>query len=234
MKKNQKYCFISHVLVFGGISISLLSILFLLIHCIVFKNYEANYVHLIFFVIMVIGIIIPFHAPSYNPMYHIGYYTYPEMKLLRSKNGLIEGVPNNCYDEFRFTFKKQFNQNRIEIVEVDQGIYEGTINEKTIRFDMKNWIRKRYYIYEYFMTKLQLETNDKKTKQGFLMDNTFSRQSELILIIKNNKNKSKKYNLVIAGKTKPSFMFKYRFRQKWGVIGNIEKKSIETFYNFNK
>lgn len=232
MGKKQKLCLISHILVWGGISISIFSIIFLLIYALALKNYEVKSIHKVFMALIFVGTAIPFFAPRYNPMYHFGYYTDPTIKLFTSRDGLVEGVPNNAYEEFNIATTSIVNST-IELREISKGIFECNIDNKKLKFDMRYWVRKRFYIYEYFMTKIQIDSTEEITKKNCLNKNELNTIKNLKLIIEIKNGKMKTYNLVSNHQTNPSFLFKYRIRKKWAVIKDIPQKSIETFYNYN-
>jgi hypothetical protein len=139
------------------------------------------------------------------------------------------GVPNNKYLEFQVSFNDVCNKN-IYLEEVTKGIYKGTINNKIIVFDMKGWHNQTYYIYEYFLSILQvmLANNNKKKLIKELKCNV----DDIKLFIKKKNGNIKKYSLVKNQFTKPSFKFKERIKIKVSVVFT-DKININSLYEFN-
>ena len=105
------------------------------------------------------------------------------------------------------------------------------INDRLVVFDMKGWHNQTYYIYEYFLSVLQvkLSNNDKKK---IILKNKCN-VIDIELIIKKKNGNTKKYFLVTNEFTRLSFKFKERLKIK--VSNNFTKRiNINSLYDFNE
>lgn len=194
MPKNQKNTLISYILFYSGFMLIILSLLTIVIYTIPFKNYQGNIIHLLCFIIMIVGIILPHIGMNYNLYLWAGYGKYDHfLRLARTQNhtGLIQGIPNNSFSEFNI--KNIETKNNIKLVEVEKGIFCGNVENKTIKFDMKWWIRKEYYIYEIILTMLQCEIiNSKNIPYKSILKSNTSITDYLTLDIERLNNKRRK------------------------------------------
>ena len=75
-------------------------------------------------------------------------------------------------------------EEEITVEETEEEIFETIINEKMIRFDMRKWNRKSFYIYEYFLTVIQLHFANLNNDEACFYKNNASRMKHLELNVK--------------------------------------------------
>lgn len=236
MPKKQQWVFLSNVLLIGGLMLSIGATITIAVYIFLFQNIIGNIIHLILMIIVSIGIIMMLFSQKYNIMRDISYYGGKSfrLKMLGRCSGFNEGVPNNKYNDFDIDFQNILKgQTELCLYQTQSGVFEGkTVNRKII-LDMRYWLRKKFYIYEYFMTLLQIELiKYNKLDKGSLHKPLFTAKNinSFNLIIYFG-NKKKEYKLIYKNKTVLTYSFKKRIKQKSFYIQQKEIH-IKDFYNF--
>ena len=226
---NSKKFYSKSILTYGGISIIIISIICMIVSSAVIEDENLSGMIIAGFVgLGIIGFIMFIIAGNFNMLF----------SLYRNHGGKISlmydykkvGVPNNKYEEFKVSYNEIYSGD-IYLEEVSKGIYKGMINDRLVVFDMKGWHNQTYYIYEYFLSVLQvkLSNNDKKK----LIQKNKCNVIDIELIIKKRYGKTKKYFLVTNKFTRLSFKFKERLKIK--VSNNFTKRiNINSLYDFNE
>ena len=233
--KKQKNVLISYFLFYGGFLLSILSICVVLIYSLLFGNTKGDIIHIISFIVLIIGIILPYFASDFNLYFYFSSHK-PEYflhKCLRVNDdrGFIQGVPNNNYKEF--LCPGITNCTSLELYNCD-GIFTGKHNNQSIRIDMRGWILKNKYVYELFQTyyiinylkehKIPLKNISKKINNKNI--------NEFNLVIYKGKKK-KTFRLSSNGTIDSRLFLKIKNKKKYKFIENNEY-SIFDFYNLNK
>lgn len=232
--KKQRNVLISYLLYYGGFVLSIISIVVILIYTITFGNHEGDYIHLICFLGMMLGITTPFFASRFNIYYYFSLHN-PNYELVKELNcslevGFIQGVPNNDCSEF--LNPNIMNVKKIELTKQD-GIFLGMCNGENIKIDMRGWILKDRYVYELFQTYYIVQYIKKNKMPLDMIYKTIISDNiiETILTIKNNK-KCKSYHLSYAGMIKTKKLLKFKNQRKCKFL---KKKmfDIKDLYSFN-
>jgi len=233
--KKQKNTLISYLLFYGGFLLSITSIIVIIIYTIVSENYFGNFVHIILFILIIIGVITPEFASYFNLYFYIALYNpnYKVEKALRVEHdkGFIQGVPNNKFEEYNII-------NRIDdgiiTLEYKNGVFVGNYKEKLVTIDMKGWIFKKKYVFELLHTSLRINyVNRRKLSLKYTYKNIIdSNIKSLVLIIKFGK-KQKKYFISYDGMIKSPIGLRYKNYTKTKFIERRKKISIKDFYDLN-
>jgi hypothetical protein len=185
-------------------------IIFGFIGFLLFKGYKGNYIHF---------------STSHGNIYFSIHNDYKDV-----------GIPNNKYDEFKVTFN-EFCNDDLYFKETSKGVYESKIGEKNIIINLKGWFNKKYYLYEYFFTIVQLElTKKEKRNVNLITEKLFSEKiNNLNLIIKDFKNKIHKIKLIENNYSQPKIKFRRRFviKYKSDPYSIGIKATLEKLFNFN-
>ena len=226
---NSKKFYTKAILTFGGIFIIFISIICMIISSIIIDDKELSGIMISGFIgLGIIGFIMFIIAGNFNMLFSL--YRNHGVKISLMYDYKKVGVPNNKYEEFKVSYNEICSKD-IYLEEVFKSIYQGVINNRIVVFNMKGWHNQSYYIYEYFLSILQVELskNDKKKMYKKLNCNI----PNLSLIIKKNNGKIIKHSLVSNGLTMLSFKFKERVKIK---ISNIftDKINICSFYEFEE
>ena len=232
MFEKQKWCLKSHIFVSIGLILSVFGSSLFMYYTFILNHKVVDVFHFISTTSILVGIILAYLAKSYNIMYSFGYNSGRMIRLvsLGKRVGFNEGVPNNQAGEFYLTYFDLLKEEKIDIEEIEEEIYETIINEKVIRFDMRKWRRKRFYIYEYFLTVIQLYFGNNNNEACFYKENA-SKIKHLELNISSKDKRSKKYILIRDYRSSPNACFKRRIKLK---LRFLETKvfTINDFYNF--
>ena len=218
MFKNQKKVFMSFLLAYGGIFTMVSTFILLYLYINIFKEPFGNVFSIIGICFLILSTFSMICAQYFNPMFNT--------RVHPIHSGLIEGVPNNHKNQFSFKINQLININEITLYEKEKGVFYNPEEELNIKFDMRYWLKKKYYIYEYILTCLQLEYSTKIYKKVFVYN-----ISKLDIIFINRKNKQKKYSLVSNNFTCLTLKYKYRIIKKLQLISNTKKFIISDFYN---
>lgn len=232
MKENQKKILKGYIILFVGFILSLSSILFIIIYTNVLQNHLGSVPIILFLIFIFLGILLITISPCYNIMlmHNFNFFIHPAISTGSTK-WFIQGVPNNSFNEFNLNFNQIKNLEELIIKEVDKGIYISKINNREIKFDMVGWLRKRYYIYEYLMTIIQINSNRNIVKKNIFLD---KENLKIIFIQKNGQKKQKK--LINKYRSCLSLLFKCRVRKKHKIISFYKQNKrydINDYYNFN-
>lgn len=234
MTKKQKNTLISNLLYYGGFILTTFAIIFLIIYTIAFNKHTVNSVHLSMFVLAIIGLITPQFAEKFNLYFYFSMYNpnYKLRKALRQDPdfGFIQGVPVNSFSEFSFTIS--FSETNLMLTKRN-GIYYGIYNSKPIKLDMRGWLCKDKYVYEFFHTFYRLQFMKRRKMPLKYIYKTIKGEDiiDFLLIIRKDKNE-KKYYLSKNYKIKSSLLLKIKNYNKSKFIDN-DNFSIVDFYDFN-
>ena len=169
--------------------------------------------------ILILSLIFMISAQYFNPMFSTRTFSF--------HSGLIEGVPNNHKNQFTIKKQQLLNVNEIFLYENEKGVFctsDGLLN---LKFDMRYWLKKKYYIYEYILTCLQLEYSKKLYKKAYIKNIS---NLDIIFICK---NKQKRINLIHNNWTSIKLTYKYRILKKLQLLHKDSKLKISDFYDFN-
>lgn len=233
MYNNQKKILKGYLFLYTGLFLCFGMIAFIPIYSNVLNNFFGDIPIFIAIIIFLFGISIIFISARYNIMLLINYKCFISPCLLVSNGGwFIQGVPNNKKQDFKLYYSNLLKEKLILFIETKKGVYE--CSSLNIKFDMKKWIRKKYYIYEYLITLLQCELSSKKIYHSVFLNST----KNVSLVFKCISNKESKINLVKKGHTHISFLYKMRMRKKYEILStysnkDITKLTINDFYHFN-
>lgn len=187
MKENQKIILKAYIIFFSGLLLSLSSLVFIPIYANVLKNPFGDFPVIILIILIFVGVFLIQLSSKYNILLISDFRMFIHPAITTGNNKwFIQGVPNNNYSEFALKFSQLNKLNEINIKEIKNGIYELTLNDKIVKFDMRGWIRKEYYIYEYILTIFQLSTINKIYKKSY-----FKAIDEARIIFINIKGKTK-------------------------------------------
>lgn len=231
MFENQKEIFKGYFLMYFGVSSFLSSSVLILIYVnVLHKPFGVFPVFFLFFVTLVCPFIISFSS-RYNIML-IGNFKNLFIPRIHTNNGklFIQGVPNNHINDFILSFHDIVGLNQIIIKEINKGVYIFDINDRIIKFDMRGWMRKEYYIYEYLLTIIQINGYEKIYKRHFIK---YSKDLVIVFIRKNGKKRQ--YKLIWNNKTCLTFIFKQRMKMKNKILSycDYKNKNIRQYYDFN-
>ena len=182
MYKKQKRVFISILLAYGGLSIMLIMLILIYVYIEILNEIYGDFLSIIGIFILILSLIFMISAQRFNPMFSTRAFTF--------HTGLIEGVPNNHKNQFTIKKQQLLNINEIFLYENEKGVFctgDGLLN---LKFDMRYWVRKKFYIYEYILTCLQLEYSKKLYKKAYIKNIS---NLDIIFIYK---NKQKRINLI--------------------------------------
>ena len=233
--KKQKNTLISYFLFYGGFLVLINSIIVFIIYTIVFENYVGNFVHIMLFILIIIGVITPSFASNFNLFFYFALYN-PNYKLVKAlrvdhDKGFIQGVPNNKFEEYNTI-------NRIDegiiTLEYKNGVFVGNYKEKLVTIDMNGWIFKKKYVFELLHTSLRINyVNRRKLSLKYTYKSIIdSNIKSLVLIIKFGK-KQKKYFISYDGMIKSPIGLRYKNYSKTKFIERRKKISITDFYDLN-
>lgn len=227
---NKKRFYKKMFLTYIGISIMLISVIFMVIFGITINDKDlSGKIIFIFLCLSLIGLIMFIIPGNFGVL-----FTYPRVnmrKLSLYYDYKHAGVPNNKYKEFKISFF-DICSNHINLEEVYKGVYIGIINNKSVVFDMKGWHNQTYYIYEYFLSILQIKLSkgDKEKIVKKLQCNV----CDIKLNIKMKNGSIKRYSLIENNFTKLSFKFSERIRVKIKISNSYTSKiNINSLYEFN-
>ena len=233
MNRNQKQIFKGYLIRILGYLIALSNIAIILIY----HNYLQNPLNDILFIILIISIIIGVFLICFASYYNIMLFVYLELHVnsftpTTPNAYFIQGVPNNNFTEYDLKYEDISKLQELIIKEIEKGIFVLNLNDKIIRFDMKGWIRKEYYIYEYIMTIIQL-----KCKFNVYKPNIINEIKEMKIKFIRINNKKSIWFLVRNYKTNLTLLYKNRMKTKYKLLFYYSKKGmyrISRYYNFNK
>lgn len=233
MYKNQKKVFKGYLILSLGIMISLCSLIFIPVYSNILKKPLGDIPVIILLILIFIGVFLIIFSSKYNIMLFGGHRIVISPAIITGTNKwFIQGVPNNNCTEFDFRYNDILNSKEIIISEEDKGIFILNLNDKIAKFNMRGWLRKEYYIYEYILTILQLNFKTKVYKTNIINDINYLR---IIFVRKNGKNNT--WFLVKNNKTFLTCLFKRRLKTKYKIIFQNNKKginNINNYYHFNK
>ncbi len=221
--KNQQTILKGYLCYYGGMIISFSSLLIMII----FGNKITSSIKAFLFIIGIIlvigGIGLMLLSPNYNILYNCGNRSFFHPSLSRKANGLfIQGVPNNSRREFLIPYSQLIKENELVFQKIAKGIYQLSIQDKKYVFDMRKWVRQKYYIYEIILTIIVLHY-----QTSFV-----EKKDDLCIIFAN-----KKYQVIKYGRIKKKILFVVRFSEKKALLKrfyNIKKLDINHFYSFYK
>lgn len=231
MNENQKTILKGYLCFFSGFFLSLISITIIVIYANVFRNPYGLFPVYVLFALTFIGYLVSTSSAKYNIMFLTNFKLFMHPSITTGKTKwFIQGVPNNKFNEFNLRYDQIISFTQLILNETTSGIYEFVFNDKVLKFDMRGWIRKEYYILEYFLTILQLNKNKDICKSKNI------KNIEEIKIIFNKKNQKKIQKFLIKNhKTCLPMLFKYRLYTKYKIISmyNLEAKNIKCYFHFN-
>lgn len=235
MTKKQKNTLISYLLYYGGFILAFLAIIFVIIYTIFFNNYVCNVFHLIMFILLIAGIILPQFAGDFNLYYYFVMH-HPDYKLTKALRldqdyGFVQGVPVNAFSEFNFNFITESNK---LILSKKDGVYYGVYNSNTIKIDMRGWICKDKYVFEFLHTFFRLQfIKKKKMPLKYVYKTILDKEiKEFVLYIQNGK-KEKKYILSNENKLISPLNLRLKNYKKSKFINEFDA-SIRDFYSLNE
>ena len=234
MTKKQKNTLISYLLYYGGFVLMIFAVFFIIIYTIFFNNYECNVIHLIMFILVIVGIILPPFAEKFN-LYYYFVMSHPNYKLkkalrLNPDYGFVQGVPVNDFSEFNLSFTTEDNK---LVLTKKKGIYYGVYNSKNIILNMRGWICKDKYVFEFLHTFFRLQfIKKKKMSKEYLYKTILDKDiKEFILFIQDGK-KEKKYVLSDDNKINSPLNLKIKNHKKSKFVDD-SNFSIKDFYSLN-
>ncbi len=232
MKENQKIILKAYIIWFFGLLLSLSSLVFIPIYANVLKNPLGDFPVIILIILIFVGVFLIQLSSKYNILLISDFRMFIHPAITTGNNKwFIQGVPNNNYSEFALKFSQLSKLNEINIKEIKNGIYELTLNDKIVKFDMQGWIRKEYYIYEYILTIFQLSTINKIYKKSY-----FKAIDEARITFINIKGKTKYRYLIKKHVSCLNVLYKIRSKVKYNIISMYKKngvKEIKNYYHFN-
>ncbi len=232
MNENQKKVLKGYLFLIFGIIIAFNFMIFIIIYANVLKNPYGDFPVIMSLMFVICGVILIIIASKYNIMLISNFRIFINPSISTGSNRyFIQGVPQNNFNEFILNFNEIINIKNLMIQENSRGIYTLELNNKIIKFDMRGWIRKKYYIYEYILTILQLNKKNKIFKKYFI-----NNIQELKIIFVKNNGKYKYMYLIKNNETYLTLLYKYRMKIKHNILSISGKKKhndIKNFYNFN-
>lgn len=228
MNKNQKMIFKGYLLFFLGIVLFLLSIILMIIYANVLRNPFGDFPIYIIFCLAIVGYSISISSSKYNIMLITNFKTFIHPIVTTGKSKwFIQGIPNNKYSEFSLCYYQILKCSDILFKEIKKGVYVLEIEDKSLLFDMRGWIRKEYYILEYVLTILQLEKNKNIHKK-----NVIKKVEDLKITFLRKNGKVKQKNLIKKHKTCMSVLFRSRLYTKYRIISTYDQKGINNVKNY--
>lgn len=228
--KNQKTILKAYIMIYGGFLISVISFIYIYIYANIFHSRFGSFPVIVLFIFVFLGISLMIFSSKYNIMFLNSFRHFFIPTFHGNENGwFIQGVPNNPRINFLLSYSELINQTDIHIYELDKGIFYTNINDKKLVFDMRGWLRKKYYIYEILMTIISLSF--KKSEK-----NIHEKIPNIDLNFYNNKHIIKKYKLIYKGLPHKNILFKYRYFRKYSILSSYNRKGkidINKLYHFN-
>lgn len=235
MIKKQKNTLISYLLYYGGFMLVIFAVLFVIIYTIPFNNYVCDVFHLIMLILAIVGIILPQFAGKFN-LYYYFVMAHPNYKLKKSLRlnpdyGFVQGVPVNAFSEFNFNFITEDNK---LVLTKKEGVYYGVYNSKNIILDMRGWICKDKYVFEFLHTFFRLQfIKKKKMSKKYSYKTILDKDiKEFILYIQDGK-KEKKYVLSDDNKMNSPLNLRLKNYKKSKFVDDFNF-SIKDFYSLNE
>lgn len=227
--KNSRKFYTKALLTYIGIIFILIAIVCMIISSILIENSEeAGKLIFGFICLGIVGLLLFIMAGNFNMLFALYRNHGGKISLMYDYKNV--GVPNNSYEAFKLECT-DIVKGDIKLKETTKGIYEGTINEKVIVLDMTGWLNRKYYLYEYFLSIIQLKfaKNDKMQLSKSQKCNV----QEVNLYIEELSGRKHKQSLIANYMSQLTFKFKERIKIKSSQA--FEKKiSIHSLYNFNK
>ena len=232
MYENQKTILKGYLLWLFGFILSVFALAFIPIYANVLDKLLGDLPLYISFVLVFVGVFMIIHSSYFNIMLLSNFRSIlPPRLMVKNAKLFIQGVPNNSYNEFSIGLNQILSMKEIKFKEIEKGIFIATLKDQIYKFDMRGWIRKKYYIYEYFLTLIQLQ-NEKCIYKKYQVKNTST--LKMLFIDKSGKKIEKR--LIKDSYTQLSFLFKYRTRAKYRINALNRKKmakSMRLYYDFN-
>ena len=226
--KNSRKFYAKSFMTYGGIILMLIAGFCTVISSLSIENSEdAGKLILVFICLGIVGLVLFIISGNFNMLFSLYRNHGGKISLMYDYKNV--GVPNNIYDDFKIEYTDIVKED-IKLKEITKGIYEGTINEKVIVMDMNGWLNRKYYLYEYFLSIIQLKlVKNEKTQ---LSKSQKCNIQELNLYIEELSGKKYMQLLVANHMTQLTLKFKERIKIKSSQV--FEKKiSISSLYNFN-
>lgn len=233
--KKQKNTLISYLLFYGGFLVFINSIIAIMIYTIVFENYVVNFVHIILFILIIIGVITPLFASDFNLFFYFTLYN-PDYKLRRrllvdSNKGFIQGVPNNKFKDFNI-IKKIVSG--IITLDYNDGVFIGECEDNSITIDMNGWIFKKKYLFELIHTSLKINyVNSRRLPLKYVYSTIIDSDIKSLVLIVRTGQKQKKYFVSSNGVIKSPLILRYKNYIKSKFLNKNKKISIADFYDLN-
>ncbi len=232
MYMNQKRILKGYIYWFFGFTLSIISLIFIPIYANVLKNPLGDVPLYLSFILIFVGVFIMKNSSSYNIMLMSDFNLIISPRMIVKDGKLfIQGVPNNKYEEFSIGANQIFSKKDIIVKEIEKGIFVTTINEQELKFDMRGWIRKKYYIYEYFLTIIQLQ-NESSIYKKYHLDNITTMRMSFV----DKLGKRTEKILIKNSYTRLSILFRHRTKTKFKIntLNNRKMvKNIRAYYDFN-
>jgi hypothetical protein len=233
MGENQKKVFKGYFCLILGVILCFSSLFLIYIYANIFLNPYGALPVIILFLLSFSGILLMIMSQKYNIMLISDFRKFINPAICTGSNKwFIQGVPNNNLKEFSLNFNEFIHLKKILLKEEEKGIYILNLENKIIKFDMRGWFRKEYYIYEYFSTIIQIKNKNKIYKKYFI-----NNVPELKIIFMRKNGKEKCLYLVKNHKTFITLLFSYRLKIKYKILSMNDKckfNSIKKFYHFNE
>lgn len=233
--KKQKNTLISYLLFYGGFLVSINSIIVIIIYTIVFENYVGNFVHIMLFILIIIGVITPLFASDFNLFFYFTLHN-PDYKLKRqllvdSNKGFIQGVPNNKFKDFNIIEKIVSG---IITLEYNDGVFIGEYEDNSITIDMNGWIFKKKYLFELIHTSLKINyVNSRRLPLKYVYSTIIDSDIKSLVLIVRTGQKQKKYFVSSNGVVKSPLILRYKNYIKSKFLDKNKKTSIADFYDLN-
>lgn len=227
--KNSRKFYTKAFLTYISIIFMLNAIIFIIVSSMLIGNSEEAWKLIFVFICLgIVGLLLFIISGNFNMLFSLYRNHGGKISLMYDYKNV--GVPNNSYENFKIEYT-DIVKGDIKLKEITKGIYEGTINEKVIVLDMTGWLNKKYYLYEYFLSIIQLKLvkNDKIQLSKSQKCNI----QALNLYIEELCGRKYKQLLIADYMSQLTFKFKERIKIKSSQV--FEKKiSINSLYNFNR
>ena len=226
MSISKKF-YLKVILTYVGMILMLISIICMICSSLIFKddNIAGGFIF-VFLCFALFGLILFLLAGNVDMLFAL--YTNNGGTISFMYDYKNVGVPNNAFNEYKVSFS-MFENGNIYMKEISKGVYSGILKDKKIILDLRGWLCQQYYIYEYFLSVIQV--NLSKNNKRKLYKSQQYHIKELILYVEKENGKIYKYILVNAGMTKLTFKFKERMKMKSTLIFT-DKININSLYNF--
>ena len=153
--KNSKKFYTKAILTYISIIFMLIAIICIVISSMLIENSEeAGKIIFGFICLGLVGLMLFIISGNFNMLFSLYRNHGGKISLMYDYKNV--GVPNNSYDDFKIEYTDIVKED-IKLKEITKGVYEGTINEKVIVLDMNGWLNRKYYLYEYFLSIIQLK-----------------------------------------------------------------------------